>query len=417
MANGNVLFAAHSLRERQEKQKAQALAFIEKMAVNELLATPAHVLVAEVTAKHSDEQIALREDQRSNLGATDCKIDVTGDLRYGGAPWETGRRFIPGYRTRIAIPFDGASVLFKTSPQDQMFATRPLGNVEAGQLILKYDQQEPNAQIIGSQLEEDLRVIRDLVARMNSATSSFRAQLANDCQQAVALRRMRLEKMGQLDQDLGLPVRRLEDAPRPVPVTRKRARITELKQTVSGESGAGWKLEDAVYEDVIEIIISMGRAFERSPSAFKRLHEETLRDFLLVQLNGTYEGRAGGELFNGDGKADLVVRFENRNVFIGECKRWDGAAHFDGAIDQLLGYTVWRDTKAALIVFITAKDATASVEQIDGLIRAHSNFKQVGVASGDSDTRRNFVLRHGDDEAREIRLALLPVVIRSVDEG
>jgi hypothetical protein len=54
-----------------------------------------------------------------------------------------------------------------------------------------------------------------------------------------------------------------------------------------------------------------------------------------VQLNGHFTGEAGGELFNGSGKTDIIVRHDDRNVFIGECKIWAGVAKFVSALDQL----------------------------------------------------------------------------------
>ncbi|HUC14893.1 MAG TPA: hypothetical protein VMS00_10620 [Acidimicrobiales bacterium] len=158
----------------------------------------------------------------------------------------------------------------------------------------------------------------------------------------------------------------------------------------------------------------MALSLERNLTTFAGLHEEELRNHFLLQLNGTFEGAAAAELFNGAGKTDILVRIENRNVFIGECKIWTGESAFASAIDQLLGYTVWRDSKAALVLFIKQKDATAIVEKADSVIRKHSNFKRLGAPSPDASSRRNYVVHQTDDENREIQLALLPVVIRQL---
>ena len=63
---------------------------------------------------------------------------------------------------------------------------------------------------------------------------------------------------------------------------------------------------------------------ERSPSAFESMGEEDLRTHFLVQLNGHYEGQATGETFNYEGKTDILIRTEGRNIFIAECKYWGG---------------------------------------------------------------------------------------------
>jgi hypothetical protein len=70
-------------------------------------------------------------------------------------------------------------------------------------------------------------------------------------------------------------------------------------------------------------------------------------------LNGTYQGAATGETFVKEGKTDILVRIEDRHVFVGECKWWDGPKACAEAVDQLLRYLPWRDEKGALVVFIT----------------------------------------------------------------
>lgn len=115
---------------------------------------------------------------------------------------------------------------------------------------------------------------------------------------------------------------------------------------------------------------------ERSPHAFKDMGEEDLRSQFLVQLNGHYEGQATGETFNYEGKTDILIRVGHRNIFIGECKFWKGQQALTKAIDQLLGYATWRDTKTALFVFNRLKNFSAVVIQIPEVVRSHPNFKR-----------------------------------------
>jgi len=92
------------------------------------------------------------------------------------------------------------------------------------------------------------------------------------------------------------------------------------------------------YEDILAIIRNMVRVMERSPKAFEKMGEEYLRTHFLVQLNAQYEGRTTGETFNFQGKTDILIRDEGRNVFIAECKFWAGEKQFSETIDQLLSY-------------------------------------------------------------------------------
>ena len=67
----------------------------------------------------------------------------------------------------------------------------------------------------------------------------------------------------------------------------------------------------------ITVIDHMSQTIERSPSTFVQMKEEQIRDLILVNLNGHYEGDATGETFNAKGKTDILIRADCRNVFIG----------------------------------------------------------------------------------------------------
>ena len=99
---------------------------------------------------------------------------------------------------------------------------------------------------------------------------------------------------------------------------------------------------------------------ERHPSTYADKDEETLRDHFLMILSTHFEN-ATGETFNRNGKTDILIRHEKSNVFVGECKFWRGEKSLDKTIDQLLGYLTWRDSKAAILMFI-------QIEQLDPVL-------------------------------------------------
>ena len=146
-----------------------------------------------------------------------------------------------------------------------------------------------------------------------------------------------------------------------------------------------------------------------------KLDEEEVRDLLLVLLNAQFEGKAAGEVFNCTGKTDILIREGDRNVFIGECKIFapknkQSVEHVVAdALDQLLGYLTWRDTKAALILLIRDADVSTVVGKALATISGHSNHKRPGQIS--SEERHDFVLHAQGDANREIRLAFLPFLI------
>ncbi|MFG3064651.1 hypothetical protein ACGFYM_39805 [Streptomyces sp. NPDC048231] len=111
------------------------------------------------------------------------------------------------------------------------------------------------------------------------------------------------------------------------------------------------------------------------------------------------------------GKTDILVRVEDRHVFIGECKSWKGPKTISDTLDQLLGYLVWRDNKAARLLFIRRGNPTEIIAKSLEKIRSHPSFKREGTHSDEFGERYNFVFHANGDESREIKLAFLPFVL------
>jgi hypothetical protein len=82
--------------------------------------------------------------------------------------------------------------------------------------------------------------------------------------------------------------------------------------------------------------------------------EEDRRQTIVATLNTHYEGRHA-EAFNFQGKTDILIRHDGRNLFICECKFWTGEQGFRGTIDQLFRFTGWRDTRLAIVIFVPEK--------------------------------------------------------------
>ena len=183
---------------------------------------------------------------------------------------------------------------------------------------------------------------------------------------------------------------------------------------------AQWQTEERIkeqeewqrieYKKILSILTDSAKTLERHPNSFQKLDEEALRDHLLVALNGIYEGQATGETFNHGGKTDILVRHRGENVFIGECKFWQGPKKLLDTLDQLLGYTTWRDNQVAILIFNRNQDMSKVVKQIPDVIRTHSSHVQE-VSRERAQFR--FVVCHPKDQNCLLNLAVLVFDVRS----
>ena len=157
-------------------------------------------------------------------------------------------------------------------------------------------------------------------------------------------------------------------------------------------------LSDAEYDYILTVIDHMSQTIERSPSTFAQMKEEQIRVLILVNLNGHYEGDATGEIFNAKRKRDILIRADGRNVFIGEGKFWAGRKSLLAAIDQILGYLTWRDTKASVLLFCKSVDFTNTLSSIAAAVPEHPNFKR--ELRKISDTHVRYLFRQKDDPVK-----------------
>jgi hypothetical protein len=162
----------------------------------------------------------------------------------------------------------------------------------------------------------------------------------------------------------------------------------------------------ADYDQILGVIQSMVKVFERSPSVFKTMEEEHLRTILLVALNGLFKGNAMGETFNGAGKTDILIRVNNENIFITEFLIWSGPDHFRKKLtDQLFRYSTWHDSKLAAVVFNRNKDFTSVVQKMKEVVAGLSN--RISEMPYPATTGCRARLRREDDPQKQFVLTCL----------
>jgi hypothetical protein len=88
-------------------------------------------------------------------------------------------------------------------------------------------------------------------------------------------------------------------------------------------------------------------------------------------------------------------------AFIGECKVWSGPKDVIGDIDQLLGYSTWRDCKTALVYFNkTVAGFKAIQDKMEHALCGHPNY--IEPVPTDKAGEWRFKIRSSDDPDREM---------------
>lgn len=336
----------------------------------------------------------------------ETKIDVSQEPMR--AIFDRSRPFyVDGTEYTFHVPFEGDPGLFKCSPSTFLTSGPPKGAVEDHEVILTYSQLKHDADALRASLDQDLTAIVKHLGWIAQDVREFNERLPETVRTRIEARRERLLADRGLAASLGYKMRVRDDAPRTyaVPARRRKPPIERRRPEAINPFKPEPELVEKEYEHILEILSNMVSVIERSPGAFRRMKEEHLRDQFLVQLNGQYEGSATGETFNFDGKTDILIRDQGRNIFIAECKFWGGAKTLTDTIDQLLGYLTWRVTKTAILIFNRAKNLSAVLAKVPEVMETHPNYKRTVPIEGE--TRFRYVFAHRDDPDRELTITVL----------
>lgn len=169
------------------------------------------------------------------------------------------------------------------------------------------------------------------------------------------------------------------------------------------------ELSETAYIQIINEINKFGLNIEKLSSLKSKFDEEGYRDYFLPHLNSISTSHsATGETFNKKGKTDILIQNgSGENVFIGECKIWNGEKLFLAAIDQLLErYVSWRDEYTALIIFNKDnKDFSNLISVAKEAISKHPNFHS--YIKDNKDTSISYIFKNKEDPSKTVRLELM----------
>lgn len=376
---------------------------VQSIPANTVLNASEHDLIQALVEKLRLDVPTINDEEIYIAHSGETQVDVSNDpMRM---IWDRSQPFyITGTEVVIAIPFHGDVNFFQIQPQTYSL-NLPRVQIGKSELLLRYVRTDQDGEAIKREYQQTVKSIQEHLKSLSQSAAQFNGQLEGLVTTQVKSRKERLLKDAGMTVAIGLPMKKRAGVPvtYSVPVTRRPARIEQL------QFGGAFKPEPALaaedYEEILRIMSNMVQVMELSPHAFLGMDEEGLRTHFLVQLNGAFTGQATGETFNFQGKTDILIRAEGKNVFIAECKFWKGEKALLATLDQLLSYLSWRDTKAAVLIFNRNADFSAVLAKIAETAPQHPKFKRHLGKSGESTFR--FVFAQPNDANREIILTIL----------
>ncbi len=397
-----LLFNRYDLSAVFQNQEQIVNKAIDDLDVNRLLNTPVNDLVEYFFEEHKIQAVSVLSD-RISVDQSEAKIDVSRDQ--SRLIYDRSRPvYLDGTRVTFYIPFEGDKNLFFCRPSTFNY-NPPRAVITNNEAQFIYETLDHNAEHVRSTFDGDINNLQQYLGWIERDVTQFNNQLMPKIREHVEKRRQKILNDRGMVASLGFPLRQRSDTPKTFVVPVERKKIKTLPPATTAPFTPEPALEMEEYERVLSIISHMDLVMERSPYAFRTMKEEDLRQHFLVQLNGQYEGQATGETFNYQGKTDILIRVNGKNVFIAECKFWKGEKALLETITQLLGYASWRDTKTAVLLFNRNKKFGDVLKAIPDVVKQHPNYKR--QLSHNSETNTRYVFHQTDDPSRELILTIM----------
>lgn len=188
------------LRHRESALKAA----VNQLDAESLQAMPEEELVRDL-ASDFKLQVPVLEEENASTSHREVDIDVSQDpmrmIFDRGHPF-----FVKGTQITISIPFKGDSDMFQITPST--FSTSPpQGEVQGGDILLRYTRTDNNAGAIKTDYERTLTEIKKHLSWLGESVADFNTKIGEQVRALVTGRRQQLAAAARMVVDIGLPVK------------------------------------------------------------------------------------------------------------------------------------------------------------------------------------------------------------------
>lgn len=259
---------------------------------------------------------------------------------------------IKGFHCTFTHRFEGSYELLRYRATTTLLWQPRNVEIVGSKITFYYDvpygeDTEKMMESVLSQYNGDLNKFKEIIHHINDDINKFNSEIKGKLDKKITEKRKRISVLYEFSKKMAVPLNKRSDAPnlQPIKIIKKNKPLT-TKVVREDE----YYIPDEDYKEILRRIRHIGSSMERVPSTYTKLKEEELRNVIVSQLNVDYEGEVQGESFRNKGKTDICIEYKNRAAFVAECKIWKGKNILQSTLNQLMGYTTWKDSKLAIIL-------------------------------------------------------------------
>ena len=288
-------FQDYDLRQVIANQWAAVNKKIDTMSNEEVMANDLDVLAENIYQAFFIEPVTIFEEDFSKRSIKQGKIQKYIEPFFRDY---SGREYVEvdGVIAEFFFPYTGESDLFKCRASTFSMGVYPEIAVNKKTVSFRIERSlsemsNANAKdnLLGS-LDHALMEIREGLSYPNSDVTAFNNSLKQQAMKWLEEKKKKVEAYFSIATMLEVPIEKKEYAQTHIPLKRNIVPVAKHY-----ESSNYYGILDGDYKDILDSIKHTASTYERTPSSYKALHEEDLRNTLLAALNATYKGDATGE--------------------------------------------------------------------------------------------------------------------------
>lgn len=269
---------------------------------------------------------------------------------------------VDGMCITYKIPFTGSAELLTLKPTSMILTRFNVAGLHSekdslsGQIIMEFEYTKKELEEKGSEVKKyvqdhfnrEFSSYRTMIENVNKDIKNHNDKLPATAERLLQSRKDSASSYELISQLLEIPLQKNENAPNTTPIQLKK--VPSINRPATKNAPKEYCISDKDYININNIIFTTSTTMEKTARTYISLGEEALRDILLSSLNTHYDN-VTGETFRKTGKTDISIEFNNKAAYIGECKIWHGEKLFGEAVQQVLNYSTWKDTKVSVIIF------------------------------------------------------------------
>ena len=269
-----------------------------------------------------------------------------------------------GYIITIKINFTGERQLLKLIPSTRIVRKFMVEDIKYNleneiwelyfKLLYKKEELDNKSDLKEFVLNDFTNNFKDYISMieyLNKDILDYNNSLEYKIIDLLEVRKNKAINFQNIKKKLEIPLELKENIPNLNPIQLQKRKKIKKPNSKDQSSKLEYYISNNDYTNIMNIIHLTCSSMETTAKTFAKNSEEELRDFIIATLDTHYTQQVSGETFRKIGKTDIQVIFENKAAFIAECKIWHGIKQFEAAINQVLGYSTWKDNKISIILF------------------------------------------------------------------